>query len=252
MLDNAGSLPLNEATASTLNRMLTEGGLMPEEVRGNMYYNGDAAFHQEERQFYEWLSSPKGTSFAAEHPVELAERVHYVISHFDAALDSNGRTARLMADLVLLKAGLAPAFYMGGIGDYFQRGSVRSGVSPETRLAYFREMAENGRKMMAQAVAYKHHLEDPMAHLSPADDVASHIQNQEGHQAVAAVPEVRASVAEFIRMTEARQLGVLGLVGVLQCSLLRGRPLGRQDRQERGKMSRWADQRQRRLARRGR
>lgn len=204
VLDNADALPLSLDTAITLNKILTQGGLVPEPVRGDPYYNGDDAFRSEVRQFYEWLSSQKGAAFAREHPVELAERLHYVISHFDEFIDSNGRTARLMADLVLIKAGLAPAFYMG-IGDYFARGSVRSGVSPAQRLEYFRSVVAEGQRMMRNGVELRHRLMDPLSHLHIEESVARRIRGTVGHEAVPAAPEVRASVAEFIRLTEARE-----------------------------------------------
>lgn len=202
VLDNADTLPLSLETVIKVNKILTKGGLVPESIRGNPYYNGDPEFHVEVRQFYEWLASAQGAAFAREHPIELAERLHYVISHFDEFLDSNGRTARLMADLVLIKAGMAPAYYTD-IDDYFTRGSVRSGVSPAQRLDYFRELIAAGQEFMRADVELLRRRNALKKTMDPS--LSKRLVTEPGYERTAAVPEVRASVQEFIRLTEARE-----------------------------------------------
>jgi len=137
VVDQHAKLPLSFSTAQRLNRLLTRG-LVDDKVRGDRdYWGRDAA------TFYGWLRTGAARELGRKDPVRLAERIHHDISLLDAFPDGNGRTARLMADLALLKAGRAPAYYTRLV-DYFERGAIRAPVSRAEKLAYFREIAERG------------------------------------------------------------------------------------------------------------
>jgi hypothetical protein len=139
VLDHYADLPLNRATSVKLNMMLTEG-LVPEDIRGNPDY------HRDTRPFYEWMANDAEAK-GREDPLELAQYLHFNLSRLDSFPDGNGRNARLMADLALLKHGLPPAFYTD-MKDYFARGNHRAKVSPEVRRAYFRDAVERGRRAL--------------------------------------------------------------------------------------------------------
>jgi len=53
-----------------------------------------------------WINSPEA---AALHPVELAALAHFKLVHIHPFTDGNGRTARLLMNLILLKHGYPPA-----------------------------------------------------------------------------------------------------------------------------------------------
>lgn len=203
MIDNVADLPLSLDTAEQINRMLTEG-LVPERLRGNLFFHGNPKFHDEVKLFYRWLESDKGKAFAREHPVEMAERLHFLLSFFDGAPDSNGRTARMMADLALMKAGMAPAFYLD-IDDYFTRGSVRSGVSLEQRRRYFREMVDRGQEVMATMQPMRERLDrghsrEETAAATLAPGILEHITGTPGHDGAPIEPETRGSAIEYLRL----------------------------------------------------
>ena len=200
VLDNADTLPLNLDTVIAINKMLTADGLVPADAMGNPYFNGDKKFHREVQQFYDWLASHAGVAFAQHYPMELAERLHYLISHFDSFLDANGRTSRLMADLVLIKAGMAPVFYTD-IGDYFKRGTARSNVPPKQRRGYFIEQILEGQKIMSRAVLHRRETLSAEGPEVP-DDIRRYVENVAGHNGLPPNPEVRVSVWEFAMITE--------------------------------------------------
>src|SRR5688572_10532971 len=104
-------LPLTLSTAQAINRLLT-AGTVPEHMRGQAAYRADPA------RLYAWLASSEAVALGQRDPVALAERVHDEVSRLDAFPDGNGRTARLLADLVLLQHGQAPALYQS-LEDYF-------------------------------------------------------------------------------------------------------------------------------------
>ena len=139
VLNNFGALDLNLETTIALNKILTEG-LVPEKVRGN------PNFHRDSDKFYRLL--PGDLERLKDDPVGLAEFLHNRISRLDSFPDGNGRTARLMADIALLKAGLAPAFYTS-MEDYFARGNHRTKKQNEELRAYFEEVVARGQKVMA-------------------------------------------------------------------------------------------------------
>lgn len=56
-------------------------------------------------QFCRWLKNPKTA-----HPVELAAEAHYRLVSIHPFTDGNGRTARLLMNLILLLHGYPPAF----------------------------------------------------------------------------------------------------------------------------------------------
>jgi len=152
VVDHAKDLPLNQATAITLNKTLTEG-LVPADIHGDPHYHTDTYI------FYNWLESPETQQLARDNPVEMASLLHYKMSRLDSFPDGNGRLARLMADLALIKGGYAPVFY-SDMKDYFERGNHRSKVTRETRDAYFREMVQRGQAAMSDPTAFKRSLYD--------------------------------------------------------------------------------------------
>lgn len=144
VVERAADLPLSRATAERLNAILTRD-LVPAAIAGAPDYRRPAG------AFYDWLESDAAAALGRADPVALAERVHYEISALDAFPDGNGRTARLMADLVLLRHGMPPVYY-SGIEDYFARGNPRAPAGREARDRYFREMAERGRIAAARGL----------------------------------------------------------------------------------------------------
>ena len=138
VVSNAHRAPLSRATAIEINRKVTRG-LVDDAVRG------DATFRRSSTEFYDWLGSPAAEELGRRDPVALAEQIHRSISGLDAFPDGNGRTARLMADLALIRYGRAPALY-GSQAEYFAGGNARAEASIEQLAAYFREVAERGRR----------------------------------------------------------------------------------------------------------
>ena len=56
------------------------------------------------KDFVRWLQSIQG-----EHPVKIAVDAHYKLVSIHPFLDGNGRTSRLLMDLILIQAGFPPA-----------------------------------------------------------------------------------------------------------------------------------------------
>jgi len=56
--------------------------------------------------FDRWLASDE---FAALHPVEQATRAHFRLVDIHPFIDGNGRTARLLMNLLLMRHGYPPA-----------------------------------------------------------------------------------------------------------------------------------------------
>ena len=136
VLQNHDRMTPSWRTARRLNRMLTRG-LVPDDVRGQ------ARFRRDPSRFYRWLSSREARELGRRDPVALAEKVHNRIASLDAFPDGNGRTSRLMADLVLLRHGHAPAYYTR-MTDYFARGGPRPPATRTSQVSYFREIARRG------------------------------------------------------------------------------------------------------------
>ncbi len=149
ILHNYNLLPLNLKTAIELNVLITQN-LVPAKNIGLYNYrlfpehiNEAVPFNSDPKAFYNWLLSLEALRLFETNPIELAEIAHNTISALDSFPDGNGRLARLFADLILLKAGLAPAYY-DNISEYFIRGNPRSFVSREERKAYFHEVVFKG------------------------------------------------------------------------------------------------------------
>src|SRR5690606_6884526 len=102
-------------------------------------------------QFYRWLDK-HGASFGARDPVGLAELLHYNLSGLDSFPDGNGRTARLMADLALLKHDRAPARY-SQMETYFEQGSPHGPASREAARAYFATACAWGQALVVSRMA---------------------------------------------------------------------------------------------------
>ncbi|MCA9581929.1 MAG: Fic family protein [Myxococcales bacterium] len=132
VLANARRVPLNAETATHVNRIVTNG-LVPRKVWGQIDYRRDPS------AFYRWLESPEAQVLETTDPVALAERVHHEISRLDSFPDGNGRTARLLADFVLIRNGHGPAYYPSK-AEYFAFGNSRSGASRGEQLSFFRSM----------------------------------------------------------------------------------------------------------------
>jgi hypothetical protein len=98
-------------------------------------------------KFYDWLESPETKTMAKSDPVALAEILHNNISALDSFADGNGRTARLMAAIVLMQAGFAPPLYTEE-ADYLRNATPVSDL-PGTEL----QRREHRRNYFLQAVA---------------------------------------------------------------------------------------------------
>lgn len=140
IVENAARLPLSRETAIQVNRLLTEE-LVPDELLGK------PDFHRDSSAVFQWLESPEAARFAAADPMAMAAEVHHRFSKSDSFTDGNGRTARMMADLVLLQHGLPPAFH-AGMQEYYARASHRAKAQPEVRLAYYREAVRRSQEVM--------------------------------------------------------------------------------------------------------
>jgi hypothetical protein len=153
VVDNADMLPLSRETADTLNRMVNEG-LLPENVPDQQALY--RVRRRSAKRFLKWLESPKGERLGQRNPVALAERIHDNLSYFDAYLEGNGRTARLLADLALVKYGRAPALHTD-IMDYFAHGSPNGPTAGangrRARARYFQERADSGAAAIQTATA---------------------------------------------------------------------------------------------------
>ena len=155
VLDHAHELPLTQATATELNRILTRD-LVPDDVRGQATYRRDPS------AFYRWLGSAEARDLGARDPVALAERVHHEIATLDAFPDGNGRTSRLMADLVLVRSGHAPALYTD-MQDYFERGGPREPATRESQVPYFREIVQRGQQFANRSLRRRAAVTPPPA-----------------------------------------------------------------------------------------
>ncbi|MBI4423822.1 MAG: Fic family protein [Elusimicrobia bacterium] len=177
VLGAARALPLGRDTVVQVNRLVTRG-LVPEPLRGDAAFNGDAS------DFLAWLESPQARELAAADPVALAELVHHDLSALDAFPDGNGRTARLAADYVLLRAGCAPALYTE-LEDYFARGNSRAEASRETQIAYFREAVARGKETAERAPRTRSR---DLRRGPPAAELLERIARQDGHRGLGQGP----------------------------------------------------------------
>ncbi len=99
-----------------------------------------------------WLETPEAARMAACDPVALAEHVHYEVSARDAFVEGNGRTARLLADWILIRAGMAPVFYRG-MRPYFERGSARAPCTREAKQRYFLRLVMRGQALRRRVLS---------------------------------------------------------------------------------------------------
>ncbi len=158
ILENYQDLPINLTTAQEINKILTKG-LVPENDLGNPLYRPDGIQPQEldffigsqPKDFYQWMESEAARKLIKDNPVLLAEIMHNTLAANDAFPDGNGRTSRLMADLVLLKAGYAPAKYTN-MDDYFAHGNSRAAVTRFFRKIYFDEIVRDGQEHLRQTL----------------------------------------------------------------------------------------------------
>ena len=160
VLEHINEIEINKNTAIKLNRMLTQD-LVPIKIQGDYLYRTrgtyinqtDKFVRKSPEIFYNWLSSDAAQRLHAQDPISFAEILHNNIAALDSFPDGNGRLSRLLADIALMKKGLAPAFYTD-MSEYFKRGNARSPVSRSERIEYFKEIVERGRDFMQQNGTY--------------------------------------------------------------------------------------------------
>lgn len=63
------------------------------------------------KEFIEWLNSDDALSL---HPIEFAALAHYKLVYIHPFYDGNGRTSRLLMNLILMQAGYPPIIIMKG------------------------------------------------------------------------------------------------------------------------------------------
>lgn len=140
VLDHHADLPLGLETAVRLNKILTRG-LVPAESWGKVGFRDERG----PLRFYRWLESDRGRRVATTHPEIFAHMVQRQIGLLDSFPDGNGRLARLMADLALLRAGKAPALYEDRTA-YFQSFKLSS----REQRRYFEASARRGARELAR------------------------------------------------------------------------------------------------------
>ena len=155
VLENYEKLPINMRTAVKLHDMITAGI----EER----YNQPEKLKRLET-FFRWTDSDAGRELAESDPVAFAERLHYYVVSLDTLDGGNGRTGRLLVDLVLLQHGLSPARY-GSRDDYYAKASPEWGATvrqssklaeTDERVRYFRECVAGGEAFVKEPVATLH------------------------------------------------------------------------------------------------
>jgi hypothetical protein len=96
---------------------------------------------------FAWLESDEALEIGRRDPFVLADRLHRQIIGYDCLPGGNGRTARLLVDLLLLRNGWAPALY-GSRKEYYAStsggGPLGPGPTEQERAAYFRRLADRG------------------------------------------------------------------------------------------------------------
>ncbi len=189
VLRRAPQLSVSLRTVQEINRSLTVG-LVDDSIRGKLFH-GDAWFHQEVKQFYRFLETPKFRRFMRKFPVEAAHWIHYVISVQDVLPDANSRTSKMMADLILLKAGLAPAYYES-MDEFFEQGGPRSSLSVQQRLNYFYRIVSRSLEFVRGEMK----VQRP----STSESLKAALLSSPYHEGVAPTPESRRSLVEFMSM----------------------------------------------------
>lgn len=179
ILENYETLEINLSTAIILNKILLED-LYGRRFLGSYKFNKwgfskeltDTFVNGDVDKFYEWLNSKEAKTLNQNDPVAFAEIIHLNIGALDSFPDGNGRLSRLLSDLVLIKAGLAPAYYTDP-EDYFAHGSPQSkaGMKPnyyidavdsymanpyapyvdrKQKIEYFRKIVSRGQEAMKE------------------------------------------------------------------------------------------------------
>jgi len=140
---NAADLRLNRDTVISINRILTRD-LLDDAIAG------DPDFRADSTPFFRWLETESHQVLDREGPEGLAYRIHFKLTRMHGFPDANARTARLLADLVLLQNGLAPAMH-ASLKDYFEKGTgvSRRRINHATRKSYWREAIALGQRMNA-------------------------------------------------------------------------------------------------------
>jgi hypothetical protein len=113
---------------------------------------GGRLVHDGAEALFRWLDAQGLEPPDATAALAIAERVHHDIAAADAFVDGNGRTARLVADWVLLRAGRAPAFPRS-MAAYFARGSARAPVSRDDKRRAFVRTAARGEAVLRRVTA---------------------------------------------------------------------------------------------------
>lgn len=133
VVENHASLAITAETADKLNAMLVNDTPTPNRV------------HPMRLELFEqWLNSEAYDKLARSgDAVQLASEAHHQLVHAhpfwrDGDTGGNGRTARFMADLILLQRG-RPPFHYDSVEHYYA--SVRA-ADPAVRLEYYRKAAE--------------------------------------------------------------------------------------------------------------
>lgn len=161
MINYRDQLSLSLKTAIDLNKKLTKD-MVPRESWGNVEFRLNGTYTNQDEDFvngnpyhfYRWLESREGKAMSENNPILFAEIIHNSISALDSFPDGNGRLARLMADLALMRSGRAPALYTD-IDEYFKRGNARSQVSRAERIRYFKEAVERGQIVFDQRLGQR-------------------------------------------------------------------------------------------------
>lgn len=152
VLKHRQDLGLDLETAVKFNEMLTQGIVDPRYI-GDVSFRPHSKtrlkakpFHLYPQAFYHWLETPEAQRLFETDPIRLAEMAHHTISALDSFPDGNGRLARIFADLILLKAGLHPAYYPTR-AEYFTWNAA-SRATREQQLSRYIESVQLGQFYM--------------------------------------------------------------------------------------------------------
>jgi hypothetical protein len=152
ILTQSQSLNLDLKTAVELNQMLTKGIVDPKflgDVNSRPYSKTRLKaqpFHLHPQAFYKWLETPEASELFKADPIRLAELAHHTISALDSFPDANGRLARIFSDLILIKAGLSPAYYPA-MKQYFGWNAA-SEATRDQQLRAYKDSVHSGQYYM--------------------------------------------------------------------------------------------------------
>lgn len=152
VLSHSRDLSLDLKTSVKLNEMLTQD-LVDPKFMGDINFRPHSKtrlkatpFHLYPQAFYHWLETPEAQRLLKSDPIRLAELAHHTISALDSFPDGNGRLARMFSDLILLKAGLNPAYYPSQ-SEYFTWNAA-SGASRDQQLEAYIKSVQLGQNYM--------------------------------------------------------------------------------------------------------